>query len=197
MRMKLFDKFLLALILLLLLATSLFMGCLAAGLVSYAGVIGFLTGMGIFSKDFTPSAIGALSDVNSLIIGGAALVLFIVVIRLLVASYSGDRSQSYTRLSITENGEIAISIQTIKQIAAAFISTKPDIAASTSAILPMRDGLSVRVRICVKESTLLPDVTKALQKELKAHLETVTGLVIKEIGVLVDNNRSSYSGKGR
>lgn len=189
MRMNIFDKFLLALILLLLLALTIFVGCIAAGVVPYDNVISFFKGL---ENDF-----GSLSDINLLIVCALALVLFIVVIRLIVASYSGDKSQSYTRLAVTENGEISISIPTIKQIAAAFISGKPDIAASSSAILPVKDGLYVRVRICVKEGAILPDVTSGVQKELKAHLETVTGLVIRQVSVLVDNNRSSYSGKGR
>jgi uncharacterized alkaline shock family protein YloU len=41
----------------------------------------------------------------------------------------------------------------------------------------------------------LPEVTSGIQKELKSHLETITGLTIHEIGVLVDNNKDSYSGK--
>jgi len=183
--MNLFDKFLLALMLLLLLALSLFIGCVAASVVSLPLVTDYL------------SNLTGRWDVNGYILGGIALVLFLIAVRLLVASYSGDKSHGYTRLSVTENGEIAISVPTIKQITAAFIATKPDVVASASDILPVRDGLLVRLRICMKEGVTLPEVTQAVQKELKAHLETVTGLVIKEIRVMVDNNRSNYSGKGR
>jgi hypothetical protein len=185
MRMNLFDKFLLALILLLMLAASLFIGCVAASVVPLSVVTNFLDGL------------TGRWEVNTFIFGGIALLLFIIVIRLFVASYGGDKSQSYTRLSVTENGEIAISIPTIRQITAAFVATKPDIAASSSVIYPAKEGISVRLRICVKEGAILPEVTKAVQKELKAHLETVTGLVILNIKVEVDNNRSSYSGKVR
>lgn len=185
MKMNLFDKFLLAIILFMLLAVSLFIGCVAAGVVPLMTISNYL------------ASVAGPWHVNGYIFGGVALVLFIISIRLLVANYSGDKSQSYTKLSVTENGVIAISIPTIKQITAAFIATKPDVAASASVILPVKDALVVRLRICVKEGVMLPDVTAAVQKELKAHLETVTGLTVKEIAVLVDNNRSNYSGKGR
>jgi hypothetical protein len=185
MRMNLFDKFLLALLLLLLLAVSLFIGCIAVGMVSLSDVTVFF------------NSLDGRWDINAILFGAIALVLFIIVIRLFVASYSGDKSQSYTRLSITENGEISISIPTIKQIAAAFIATKTDVAASSSSIFTMKDGLVVRLKICVKEGTILTEVTSGVQKELKTHLETVTGLRIKEVRVLVDNDRSNYSGKVR
>lgn len=197
MKMKLFDKFLLAIVLLLLLAVSVFIGLVTAGAVSYAGIIGYLSGLGIFSSDFSAPAIGGLSDVNRLIFGGVALLLFVVVIRLFFASYRGDKSQGYTRLSTTENGVIAISVPTIRQIASAFIATKPDVAACQPSVLPAKDGIAVNLRICVKEGSVLPDVTQAVQKELKAHLESITGLVVKDVHVYVDNNRSSYSGKAR
>lgn len=184
MRMNLFDKFLLALALLLLLVLALFIGCVAASLISLR-----------FIGDYIITLDG-MWNVNAWILGGVALVLFVVVLRLLAASYGG-RGLSYTRLAVTENGEIAISIPTIKQITAAFIANKPEIAASSSDILPAKDGLFVRVRICVKEGAVLPEVTGAVQKELKAHLETVTGLAVKQVAVMVDNNRSNYSGKGR
>lgn len=185
MRMNIFDKFLLALLLIVLLATSLFIGAVATGLIPLATVSNYITGM-----------LG-MWHINVWILGGAALLLFIIVIRLVVASYSAGSGQLYTRLSVTENGEIAISIPTIKQITSAFVATKPDVLASASVILPVKDSLIVQLRICVKEGTVLPDVTSSVQKELKAHLETVTGLSIRQVSVLVDNNRSSYSGKGR
>ena len=186
MRMNLFDKFLLALALLALLAASLFIGCIAANIVTLQSISVFLA---------------SLSDMwgaggNGWVFSGLALVLFLIVIRLFVASY-GSRGPAYTRLAITEHGEVAISIHTIKQITAAFVANKPEIAASSSEILPARDGLFIRVRICVKEGSALPEVTSAIQKELKAHLESTTGLIVKQITVLVDNNRSNYSGKVR
>jgi hypothetical protein len=185
MRMNIFDKFLLAVILLILLAVSLFIGCIAVGLVPFSLVPEYL------------GSLNGMWSVNAWILGGIALVLFIVVIRLIVASYSGGSGAAYTRLSVTENGEIAISIPTIKQITAAFIATKQEVVASSSDILPVKDGLVVRLKICVKEGTVLPEVTAGVQKELKAHLESVTGLVIRQVAVLVDNNRSNYAGKGR
>jgi hypothetical protein len=182
--MNLFDKFLLALVLLILLALSLFAGGVAVGLISLESV-GTIIGN-----------LGTVWNVNAFIIGGAALLLVIIVLRLFAASYGG-RGMAYTRLAVTENGEISISIPTIRQIAAAFIANKVEIAASSSEILPTKFGLYVNLRICVKEGSVLPEVTEAVQKELKTHLETVTGLVIKQVRVSVDNNRSNYSGKGR
>lgn len=185
MRMNLFDKFLLAVILLLLLAASLFIACVTAGVVPMGVVTNYLDNL------------TGRWDVNAIIFGAIALVLFVIVIRLVVASYGGDKSQGYTRLSVTENGEIAISIPTIRQITSAFVATKPDVAACAPVVFPLKDGISVRLRICVKEGSTLPDVTGTIQKELKTHLETVTGLVVKDVSVLVDNNRSNYSGKVR
>lgn len=185
MKMNLFDKFLLALVLLLLLALSVFVGCMAVSLVPVSAVTGFLD-----------SLVGYWA-VNGYIFGAVALVLFVIVIRLFAASYGGDRSQAYTRLTATENGEIAISIPTIKQITAAFVANNPDVTASSSEVLSTKAGLVVRLQVCVKEGALLPDVTSGIQKDLKAHLETITGLAIRQIGVYVDNNRSNYAGKVR
>ncbi len=185
MRMKLFDKFLLALMLLLLLALSLFIGCVALSVMPLSAVTEYLDGL-----------LGWWG-VNAYILGGIALLLFVITIRLFVASYSSGKDSNYTRLVITDTGEIAISIPTIKQITAAYISTKPEVVASASDIFPVKDGLLVRLRICMKEGVALPDFSKSVQSELKAHLETVTGLVVKEIRVNIDNNRSNYSGKGR
>jgi hypothetical protein len=184
MKMNLFDKFLLALVLLLLLALSLFAGCIALPIVPLGIVTGYL------------DSLTGMWYVNRWILGGIAFVLFAIVIRLIAASY-GRRGMAYTRLAVTENGEIAISIPTIKQISGAFIANKPEILASNSSIFPAKDGLTVQLRICVKEGSLLPDTSTAIQKELKAHLETVTGLNVKQVQVHVDNNRSNYAGKGR
>jgi hypothetical protein len=188
MRMNLFDKFLLAVVLLLLLAMSLFIGIVAVGLIPLNSISTYFTSL---------SGELGLLQINALIFGAVALVLFVVVIRLLVANYSSSTNLSYTRLSVTETGEISISVPTIKQITAAFISGKPDVIASSSVILPTKEGLVVNLRICPKDGVILPDITVSVQKELKAHLETITGLEIKLITVMVDNNRSNYSGKVR
>jgi uncharacterized alkaline shock family protein YloU len=185
MRMSIFDKLLLMLVLIMFLALSFFLGAVALSLISLGAVSEFLT------------ALLPVWSINSIIIGVIALVVFLMSVRLLVASYGTDRKQSYTRLSITDSGEIAISIPTIKQIVSSYLSTKQDITATSSVVIPARDGLIVRIRICVKEGSILPEITTSVQKELKAHLETITGLVIKEIGVLVDNNKGSYTGKVR
>jgi uncharacterized alkaline shock family protein YloU len=182
--MSIFDKFLLALVFLLLLALSLFAGCVALSIIPLSLVCEYLI------------SLAGMWHINGWILGGIALVLFVVVIRLFVASYGG-KGRIYTRLAVTENGEIEISIPTIRQISGAFIATKPEILASNTTILPAKDGLTVLLRICVKEGSLLPDTSTSIQKELKAHLETVTGLAVKRVQVRVDNNRSDYAGKGR
>lgn len=183
MRMTWIDKVLLALILLALLLASLFL--LGVALTLIPSTVGDYIG-----------SFALLWSVNRWILGGSALALLVIVIRLFAASYGG-RGMAYTRLAVTENGEIAISIPTIKQIAAAFMANNPEIVASSSDIMPTKLGLYVQVTVCVKEGSVLPEVTEAVQKELKAHMETVTGLVIKQIRVKVDNNRSHYSWKGR
>ncbi len=181
--MKIVDKFLLVVALLALLALSLFLGCVALSVVPITGVAAYLNSL-------TGLWVG-----NALLIGAVALVLFVLVIRLFFAAFRKADRYVHVRLAQTEHGEVAIAIPTIKQIVAAFVATNPDIAASSSVVLPQADGLSLRLRVCPKEGVALPALTTALQADLKNHLTTVTGVPVKEIGVLVDNNRNSYSGK--
>lgn len=181
--MKLFDRFLLAVGLILLLALSVGLGCVALSVVPIAAVAEYL------------ASLAGFWTINAFILGAAALVLFLLTVRLIVALLRKPERYAHVRLTNTENGEVAIAIATIKQIVSAFISLNPDILASSSVVLQAPEGLALRIRICPKEGTLLPGLTTSLQQDLKQHLATVTGLPVKEIGVLVDNNRASYSGK--
>ena len=68
--------------------------------------------------------------------------------------------------------------------------------ASTSVVLTDKSMLTLRLRLCVKEGVVLPELTTQIQTELKAHLEMITGLTVHEIGILVDTNKP-VAGKGR
>lgn len=184
MKLTIFDKFLLLLVLLFLLALSFLLGAVALSLVSLGGISDFLL------------ALLPVWSVNQWIIGGIALLVFLLAVRLIVASYTPDRRAPYTKLKSSDNGEIAISIATIRQIVSSFLATKSDVTASTSVVLTDKGLLVLRLRLCVKEGVVLPELTTQIQTELKAHLETITGLTIREIGILVDTNKPA-AGKGR
>ncbi len=185
MRMTIIDKFLLVLVLLFLLALSFLLGAVALSLVPLEGAVMFL------------QALQPVWSVNQWIIGGIALLVFLVAVRLLAASYGAGKGTPYTRLKTSENGEIAISIATLKQIVASYLATKPEVTASSSAVLEGKSGLLVRLRLCVKEGVALPELTTGIQTELKSHLETITGLTVHQIGILVDTNKPAGAGKGR
>lgn len=184
MKLTIFDKFLLLLVLLFLLALSFLLGAVALSLVPLGGVADFLL------------ALLPVWAVNQWIIGAMALLVFVLAVRLVVAAYSPERRPPYTRLKLSENGEIAISIATIRQIVASYLAAKNDVTASSCAVLADKDALTLRLRLCVKEGVTLPELTTQVQTELKAHLETITGLTVQQIGILVDVNKPA-SGKGR
>lgn len=177
MKMKWFDRVLLALALVLLFALSVFTIGIALG-VFRAAFVDFYNLMtnGVW--------------VNAAILAAAGVVVFLIALRLLVASCSHKHAPDLPTtvlLKTTDNGSIRIAlsaIDTMVQRAARSSSAVRDVASRI--LVNENDALLVQLRISFVPDTVVQDATAQIQSEVREYVQVHSGVPVNEVQVFVD-----------
>lgn len=179
MRPKLIDRFLLLLVLLLVLALALLCLTFAAGIIPQAAIVGFV---GILFGN----------PVNAMIACGVGLVLAVLALRLLFAGHK--RAPSPVPQSVlvksTENGMVYISLAAIDTMVQKHCRAQNRIRECESMICPTKDGVLIRLKLSTMPDTNLPELTTSLQETLKEYVESLSGISVIEIPILISSTGS-------
>lgn len=122
----------------------------------------------------------------TLIIAIIALLIIYAVSLMFIATKKSP--PNHTLIKVTENGSIRITLQTITTIAvktARALAGVKDVRIVTDTA---PEGIVLYVRVAVMNDAVIPEITSQLQSTIKENIETVAGLQVKEIPILVDNS---------
>lgn len=183
MRFNFFDKFMLVLILLGMIALSAL--CIAASM-------GFVT----FEMIAYPISIitnGLIG--NRLILGGAGVVLLAVALRLFVAMGKKREVKANTAAAPTsavmlsgENGTAYISIAAIDQLVQRHCRANAKVKECESVVVPVQEpgsGVSIRLKLSVAAETVVPELSGSLQQSLKQYVESLSGVNVNVVDILI------------
>jgi uncharacterized alkaline shock family protein YloU len=180
MKAKLFDRILLALLLIVTTAISLLLIVLAARVIRLDLIQGFAAQMYQGAN-------------NAIILGASGLALLIVSIRLMFAGGQKKEVQpASTLVQATELGAAFISISAIDSMVQKHCRANNRIRNVISNVRSVRDGgVTISVRLALMPDTDIPALTTELQKTLKEYVEKHSGINVREVGILVEDTSSN------
>lgn len=118
-------------------------------------------------------------------------VLLLLSLRLIFkTTASGVNSYNYISKE-TEMGEIRISFNTIKALALSSIKNIRGIKDAKAQINDSKGEVSIAVTASFTTGTLIPEVSKEMQKNIKESIEAMTEIIVKEVVVFVDETNNS------
>lgn len=125
-------------------------------------------------------------------IGGVVIAILSFV---LMFSGSRKRKPKTAYVSTTDSGMIAVTLSALEEMTTRFISANEAVR-SVKASASVRDSkLIIRANMTVAEDTNIPEALKALQDGLKAHLETLSGIEVGRILLLVEKTAQTVKAR--
>jgi uncharacterized alkaline shock family protein YloU len=149
--------------------------------------------IGVFSRLISPKVVedffngvfaSTTQNVAYLIV---SLIVFIISVRFFFHSFAGPRRDREDKAITQRNdlGEVSISFETIRVIAERAAKRIRGVRDLKTSIRLSEQGAVVKLRVGVDGETPLPDLTRQLQYEVKEAVETIAGIVISEVIVIV------------
>jgi uncharacterized alkaline shock family protein YloU len=172
--MKLIDKFLLFILLIVLLTTILMSLSVFLGVVPFGSLEDTLAGL-----TYNPIAIG---------IAALGLIVTVVVMaRALVAGKNTKPKQAFCLVKNTEIGTIQVSMSTLDALTNKAVMSFQQVKDVRSIIGIQEEALTIKVRILVMPSAILPELTQQIQANVKEYIETTAGVNVSNVMIYVDN----------
>jgi hypothetical protein len=122
---------------------------------------------------------------NVLLAIGSALLLIALIF--LSFGLRSSKKIGNAVLKGSEYGEVLISITALENMVLRVVQQTQGIKDVSRQVSFTPDGLVVRVRIRVMPDVALPGLINDLQSKTKEYLEEITGIVVHEVKVMVEN----------
>ncbi|BAU27426.1 putative alkaline shock family protein YloU [Aneurinibacillus soli] len=182
--MNLFDRFILTLYSLALVVISLFV--MAAGL-------------NLISSVYIETAIAEMytSSQVGMIYFAAAAVFFLISLKFLFGSMRGGASRPHTAPSVqrsNEYGNVQITVETLESLATHAARRIRGVRDLKARIAAHENGTAVHMKVAVDGETPIPDLTQQIQQAVKERIETIAGVELTEVTVLVSEVAQPGSG---
>lgn len=176
MKLKFFDRLLLGILLIAAILVSFVLFGIAANIIQLDMVTNFVALFYMFSE-------------NALILAGSGLVLLLICIKLLFAGRvkKADIRPASALMKQTEFGGTFISLEAIDSMVQKHCRAVPRVKDVHSTLQSTETGVTVGIRLCVLPDTDVVTLSSELQRSLKENIETLTGIHVNEIGVLVES----------
>lgn len=182
MRFNIFDKFLLVLLLLCVIALSAL--CVA-------------TAMGFVTFDMITAPIEVITNGligNRLILGGGGVVLLAIAFRLFVAMGKKRDAKSAaapmptsTMIMSGDNGTAYMTISAIDSLVQRHCRANAKVKECDSVVAAgeSASSISIKLKLSVAPDTVIPELSANLQQSLKEYIETLCGVSVNAIDILI------------
>lgn len=177
MKLKVFDRILLAVLLIVGILVAFVLFGVAARLIPLSAVQAFAATLYDGAE-------------NALIVAGVGLLLLLVCGKLVFAGRGGKRepeAPATATMAQTEIGGTYISLAAIDAMVKKYCAGVQRIRESHNTIRATEEGVAIGIRLSVLADTDVVSLTRELQQGLKANIESMTGISVQEIGVLVES----------
>ncbi len=176
MKLKFFDRLLLGILLIAAILVSFVLFGIAANLITENMVTDFVGLFYLFRQ-------------NALILAGCGLVVLLISVKLLFAGRSGKAEvrPASALMRQTEFGGTFISLEALDSMVQKHCRAISRVRDVHTTLHSTETGVTVGIRLCVLPDTDVVTLTSELQKSLKENIESLTGIQVNEIGVLVES----------
>lgn len=151
-----------------------------------------LTGTGFYAVLVTFYPLGSvgrylvqhLEQIHLLFAGGIVALIGLI---LLVVGFLPAKKQPEALVQADELGEVRVTREALENMVLRVVQRTKEVRGSYRSVQATPQGLAVHLEIKVAVDQNLPDLTGALQKEIKEYLEEITGILVSEVRIKVEN----------
>ena len=183
MKLSVFGRVLLALLLIIAIVFSFVLFGMAANLIPEDMVTGFIS---LFYYAWQ----------NALILAGVGLVLLAISIKLLFAG-RGAKAPAQPTTALIRQSEIGgafITLPAIDSMVQRHCRAQARVRDCYSTVRAAEDGVSIGIRLHVLPDTDAVKLTEELQQSLKTYIESLTGVHVRSTDILVENMNATPAG---
>lgn len=179
MKLKAFDRILLALLLIVAIVCAFVLFGVASKLIPESMAIGFVS---LFYANLT----------NALILAGVGLLLLLISIKLVFCGRGPKEVQpTVTLVRQSEIGGTYIALSAIDSMVQKHCRQQTKVRDCVSALRTADNGVAISLKLSVLPDTDVVTLTDELQKSLKEYIETLTGVNVSEVSILVESTTAS------
>ncbi|HHT65832.1 MAG: alkaline shock response membrane anchor protein AmaP [Caldicoprobacterales bacterium] len=121
-----------------------------------------------------------------IILIAAAVILFLISIRLLIAGYSKKKTVSALLMN-TEMGIIRVSISTLDTLTQKAVRSFQEVKDVKSVVLSDPDGIRVQLKVSILPDVVMPELSRDIQQKVKEYVESSSGIIVKEVQVYIES----------
>lgn len=176
MKLKVFDRILLAILLIAAIVVSFVCFGIAANFIKLDLVVGFIELFYAYPQ-------------NAWILAGCGAVVLLISLKLLFAGRGEKKpiKPATTLIQQCELGGTYITLDAIDYMVQKHCRAQSLVRDCTSTVQTAEGGVKIGVRLSVEPDSDILSLTTELQKSLKEYIETLTGVKVLETGILVEN----------
>lgn len=176
MRLKIFDRILLAILLIAAIIVSFVLFGVAAHLVRQEWIEAFVAN---FYNGYAE---------NRWILAGCGLALLLICIKLMFCGRDKKEIRpASTLIRQSDIGGTYISLSAVDAMAQKYCRAQSRVRECYTLVSAVQGGITIGVRLSVLPDTDIASLTSELQTNLKQYVESLTGITVQEIGVLVES----------
>ena len=185
MKLSIFDRVLLALLLIIVIVFSFVLFGMATNLITEEMVTGLIS---LFYYAWQ----------NALILAGVGLLLLAISIKLLFAGRSAKTPIQPTTALIrqSEIGGSFITLPAIDSMVQRHCRAQARVRDCFTNVRVAEDGISIGIRLHVLPDTDAVKLTQELQESLKTYIESLTGVHVHSADILVESMNAVPAGGG-
>ncbi len=176
MKLKVFDRILLGILLIVAIIASFVLFGMAANLITENMVTSFVALFYMFKE-------------NAMILAGCGLVLLLISIKLLFAG-KGKKAEVRPASALMKQNEFGgtfIALEALDTMVQKHCRAQQRVRDCHTTLQSSDEGVTIGIRLTVLPDTDVVTLTSELQKSLKEYVESLTGISVKEIGILIEN----------
>lgn len=121
------------------------------------------------------------------------IIFLLIAIRMLWLTFKREKGINSVSKEM-ELGELKIAVEAIENMVMQVAGDIRGVTDIKTKIKPGDEGISIYFRGKVAPDVAIPPLSERLQREIKEYIETVSGIAVKEIKVLIEN---ITEGKGK
>jgi uncharacterized alkaline shock family protein YloU len=176
MKLRVFDRILLGILLIVAIVASFVLFGMAANLITENMVTSFVALFYMFKE-------------NAMILAGCGLVLLLISVKLLFAGKSkkADVRPASALMKQSEFGGTFIALEALDTMIQKHCHAQQRVRDCHTTLQSSEEGVTVGIRLSVLPDTDVVTLTSELQKSLKEYVESLTGINVREIGILIEN----------
>jgi len=158
------------------------LGLLAAA----AGLLSLALGFGLVTESGLWTGLVYYAGRSETAAIGAGLIL--VSLLLLLSGLRATRKpMPETVLQTSEYGEVRIAIAAMENMVLRVVQQTQGVKDGGRRVIQSNEGLVVQIKVKVLPDLELPGLVSGLQMKVKEYLEQITGIVVHEVKVVVEN----------